>query len=250
MVAIKDAVIVTVRNSSSRLPNKAILKIKGDLRSIDIVIERVKKTNLPVILATSIDESDNIFEKIALEHNVRIFRGALWNKIKRWYDCFKEFGIENALLVDGDDLSCNYEIGLRALAKLKSKNVDMIFSPKNIVTGFFTYAIKKNGISRMYAIVPSKNTNTDVITRFIEKANLRTDFVTLKDFECNEKIRLTLDYEEDLEFFRQLYNMVNILANGKTIINHLSLHPELLQINFHRQKDFLENQTKFNETIL
>ena len=71
MVAIKDAVIVTVRNSSSRLPNKAILKIKGDLRSIDIVIERVKKTNLPVILATSIDESDNIFET-GYQNKVRI----------------------------------------------------------------------------------------------------------------------------------------------------------------------------------
>ena len=40
MIITEDAAIVTVRNSSSRLPNKAIMKIKNSLRSIDIVIER------------------------------------------------------------------------------------------------------------------------------------------------------------------------------------------------------------------
>jgi len=39
----KDAALVTVRNSSSRLPNKAILQIKENTRSIDVVIERAKK---------------------------------------------------------------------------------------------------------------------------------------------------------------------------------------------------------------
>ena len=51
-------IIIQARNNSSRLPNKAIMKIKGNLRSIDIVIERAKQTGLPVILATSTDNSD------------------------------------------------------------------------------------------------------------------------------------------------------------------------------------------------
>ena len=59
---IKDAAIVTVRNSSSRLPNKAIMKIKDQLRSIDIVISRAKKTGFAVIIATSTDKTDDVFE--------------------------------------------------------------------------------------------------------------------------------------------------------------------------------------------
>jgi len=62
----KDVAIVTVRNSSTRLPNKAIMKIKGDIRSIDIVIQRAKQTGFPVIIATSIHESDDEFEEIVL----------------------------------------------------------------------------------------------------------------------------------------------------------------------------------------
>ena len=249
MTNFTDAAIVTVRNTSSRLPGKSIMNIKNNLRSIDIVIERAKQTGFPVILATSTSETDNIFESIAKQHEIEFFRGALLNKIKRWYDCFTKFNIENALLLDGDDLCHNYNIGGRALNQLKTSNVDMILKPPNIVTGFFTYAIKKSGMKKMYDIVNDENENTDVITRFIEKANLITEFVKLNDIECNENIRLTLDYEEDLQFFRKLYENVDILENGSNVIKFLSENKEILNINFYRQKDFLENQAKFNEGI-
>ena len=249
MINFTDAAIVTVRNTSSRLPGKSIMNIKNNLRSIDIVIERAKQTGFPVILATSTSETDNIFESIAKQHEIEFFRGALLNKIKRWYDCFTKFNIENALLLDGDDLCHNYNIGGRALNQLKTSNVDMILNPPNIVTGFFTYAIKKSGMKKMYDIVNDENENTDVITRFIEKANLITEFVKLNDIECNENIRLTLDYEEDLQFFRKLYENVDILENGSNVIKFLLKNKEILNINFHRQKDFLENQAKFNEGI-
>jgi spore coat polysaccharide biosynthesis protein SpsF len=249
MSKFKDVAIVTVRNSSSRLPNKAIMNIKDSLRSIDIVIKRAKQTGFPVILATSISETDDIFESISNEHKIEFFRGSLLNKIKRWYDCFEKYNIKNALLLDGDDLCHNYDIGKRAMNQLKINDVDMVLNPPNIVTGFFTYAIKKSGISKMYKIVNNENENTDVITRFIEKANLITREIELNENEKNENIRLTLDYDEDLQFFRKLYTNIDILENGEEIITFLNKHDEILKINFHRQKDFLENQSKFNEGI-
>ena len=243
------AAIVTVRNSSTRLPNKAIMRIKENLMAIDIVVKRAKKTGFPVIIATSTAKEDDIFDDVAKRNNVIIFRGSLLNKIKRWFDCFNEFEINNALLVDGDDLSYNYEIGIRAISELKEKSVDLITHPKDIVTGFFTYAISKNGIKKIYSNANLEETNTDVITRFIEKANLNSDIITLKEFEKNEKVRFTLDYEEDLEFFRKLYEKKDILTSGKDILEFLENHKEIIEINFHRQKEFLENQAKFNEKI-
>ena len=249
MVIIKEAAVVTVRNSSSRLPNKAIMKIKGDLRSIDIVVERAKKTGFPVIIATSTASSDDIFDEVAKQHNVQIFRGSLLNKIKRWYDCFNKFGIEYALLLDGDDLSSNYDIGLRAMLKLKSNKLDIVGNPENIVTGFFTYAISRNAIVKLYGVAPYDDINTDVIIRYIEKAGLKISEIELKDYERNKNIRLTLDYEEDLAFFRKLYENVDILESGKSIIDYLEKNKSVPEINFDRQKDFLKNQAKFNENV-
>jgi spore coat polysaccharide biosynthesis protein SpsF len=244
-----DYAIVTVRNSSSRLPNKAIMKIKDSLRSIDIVIERAKKTDLPVVIATSTDSSDDIFAGIAKQHKVQIFRGSLINKIKRWYDCFNRFQIENALIVDGDDLAHNYEIGIRALSELKKSDFDIITCPTNIVTGFFTYAMKNTAISKLFRVASDEDTNTDVIARYVEKARLKVTFVTLRDYEQNKDIRLTLDYQEDLEFFRKLYSTLDILETGKNIIEFLEKNRDVSKINFFRQRDFLQNQARFNANV-
>lgn len=248
-IIMKDAVLVTVRNSSSRLPNKAIMQIKGNIRSIDVVIKRAKKIGLPVIITTSTDPTDDIFIEISKQHNVQIFRGSLLNKIKRWYDCFNAFHIENALILDGDDLAHNYEIGSRALSQLKTSNFDIITCPENIVNGFFTYAMKKVAIFKLFSVVSDSDANTDVITKYIEKAKLSITYVTLEDYEKNKNIRLTLDYEEDLKFFRKLYENIDVVETGKNIITFLENNKSISEINFYKQKDFLNNQAKFNANV-
>ena len=107
---IKTASIVTARTSSRRLPNKTVMKIKDDLRSIDIVIERAKKIGFPVILATSTDSSDDVLAEIANQHQIEVFRGSLLNKIKRWYDCFNEYEIDSACIIEADDIAFDYEL--------------------------------------------------------------------------------------------------------------------------------------------
>jgi len=246
---VNNVTIVTVRNSSTRLPKKPFMKIKKELDAIDIIIKRAKKTKMPVILTTSKHKDDDPFVEVAKKHNVSIFRGALLNKIKRWYDCFHDYNVDNALLVDGDDLAYDYDIGIRAISELERSNADIIISPKDIACGFFTYAISKEGISRMYKIANDESIDGDVIDKFIEKADLKISYVSLENHERNSNVRLTLDYPEDLEFFRRLYSDIDILSNGKNIINYLENNKKISQINFHRQKDFLENQALFNENI-
>jgi spore coat polysaccharide biosynthesis protein SpsF len=225
------------------------MRITPDQRSIDILIIRAKKTGLPVIIATSKDASDDIFEDIAKNHDVQIFRGSLLNKIKRWYDCFTYFNIENALLVDGDDLAYDYEIGKRAILNLKKHGSEMVLNPSNIICGFFTYALNRNGILKLYNIAKFDELDTDIIHKFIKLSHLTTSFVKLKNNECNKEIRLTLDYPEDLEFFKKLYQNISITANGNDIVEFLENNPSIKQINYHKQKDFLDNQKKFNEDI-
>ncbi len=245
-----DAAIVTVRNSSTRLPNKAIMEINENVKAIDIVIKRAKKTGLPVIIATSTNSQDDVFVNIAKEHDIEIFRGSLLNKIKRWKDCFTEFNIDNALLVDGDDLSYDYDIAQRAMRQLKSSiSIELVKSPIETICGFFTYAITRQGIDKLFSIASANEQNTDVITKYIELAELNSENVSLLSHEKNKDFRLTLDYEEDLEFFQKLYKNIGIDVSGEDIVEYLSKNKMVSSINFHRQKEFLLNQAKFNEMV-
>jgi spore coat polysaccharide biosynthesis protein SpsF len=242
------AVIVSARSSSSRLPNKALLKIKDDICAIEIVIERAKMIGLPVILATSTDDSDNKLSEIGKKHNIQIFRGELQNKIKRWYDCFNKFEIETAIEIDGDDLCYNYDLAKKALNEFR-KTKDMMVAPSNLIIGFFTYIISKNGMGKLFSVAKDENLDTDVITKFIEKGDLQLQTLVPKENEVDKNIRLTLDYDEDLKFFRKIYEKFDILTPTSEIVNYLLKNPELTKINFDRQADFLNNQAKFNANI-
>ena len=60
----------------------------------------------------------------------------------------------------------------------------------------------------------------------------------------DKKIRLTLDYPDDLRFFKELYKNIDILSSGKTIIDFCENNKSIMEINFHKHKDYLENQEK------
>tara|TARA_Y100000590_G_scaffold4106_1_gene5436 strand:+ start:8263 stop:9015 length:753 start_codon:yes stop_codon:yes gene_type:complete len=247
---IEQAAIITMRTSSSRLPKKSVTNITNTQKSIDIIIERAKLTNLPVILATSIDDSDNQLVEIAKKHDIHIFRGSLMNKIKRWKDCFQNYEIENALLIDGDDLCYDYNIAKISIQKLISTKSDIIWCPDEIITGLFTLAITKHAIKKLYLCEPNENSDTDIFTHLFKKTNLKISYVQLKNHQKNKEIRLTLDYERDLLFFRELYKHMPITESSDNIIKYILENPKIASINYQCQKDFLENKKlKIGENI-
>jgi spore coat polysaccharide biosynthesis protein SpsF (cytidylyltransferase family) len=245
---VRTAALVTVRNSSTRLPAKALAEVGYGKKSIEVVLERAKLTGFEVILCTSTDASDDVFEAIAGQNGVRIFRGNLKNKITRWYDCFMENDFEAVLLVDGDDLLYDYEIGSRAVFQLINAGLEMVKAPDDIVCGFFTYALSRKGIEKLY-LTAKTYPDTDVITEFIRLSGIHTREVKLNDWERNKKIRLTLDYPEDLEMFRAAFQVLDIQANGKEVVSCFQNNPHLSLINNFRQGEFLQNQENFNKYI-
>ena len=237
-----NAAIISMRTSSTRLPNKSLVNITDEKKSIDIIIERAKLTGFPVILATSIDKSDNQIVEIAKKHNIDVFRGSLLNKIKRWNDCFEQYGIQNALLIDGDDLCYDYNIAKNSMNDLQLLKSDIIWCPDEIITGLFTIAITKNAIKKLYSYMPNDNSDTDIFTHFFKKVNLKISYVKLKKNQKNKEIRLTLDYDKDLLFFQELYKHLSITETGNNIIKFILENPKIANINYQCQLDFLENK--------
>ena len=97
--------VITVRLSSFRLPQKALLPLMGK-RVIDHVIERAKisisKGLSRVVVCTSTEPNDDMFEQIAREHGVDCFRGSLSDKIDRWRGAAEKFGADYIITIDGD----------------------------------------------------------------------------------------------------------------------------------------------------
>ena len=95
--------LITVRSASTRLPKKCLLSFGKNLNVLEHIINRSKFFKINPIICTSIDKSDDIIEDIAIKKNVKVFRGSLKNKLKRWADCCDKFNIKNFHTIDVDD---------------------------------------------------------------------------------------------------------------------------------------------------
>jgi spore coat polysaccharide biosynthesis protein SpsF (cytidylyltransferase family) len=152
-------------------------------------------------------------------------------------------------LVDGDDPTFDYNVGKRGLEILAQKTCEAVVASPDIFPGFFTYGITREGINKLAALANDPKTDTDVITCFVEKAGLvKSEIPALKEEIIPHNVRLTIDYEEDVKFYRELFKKVDYIATGPETVR-AAVSYRLDKINWHKHEEFLENQRIYNEQV-
>lgn len=242
------AAIVTVRATSSRLPGKCLLPITGEYNALQVVLRRAAATGLPVVIATSTAATDDPIEAVGRAAGVAVFRGRLLNKLQRWRDCAQAHGLDHLIMVDGDDLAFDYDIAKRVAELMRGGEADAYKPPADIVCGLFTAAYTRAALDKLAAQAPDPEQDTDVIDVFTERARLRVAEVPLTEEERGKTVRLTLDYQEDAEFFRALYARLPVDAAGPEVVR-VALDEGLWRLNWSRQADYVANQQAFNRKI-
>ena len=117
-------IIIQARCSSSRLPYKSLMPIKG-IPLIVLIAKRLKRKNFNIIVATSDHKSDNDLCKLLDLHKVKYFRGNLKNVYKRIYDCLSSLKNNNLTLrLTGDNPFVDFRIIKKIVNELilKKKN--------------------------------------------------------------------------------------------------------------------------------
>lgn len=99
----KVVAIIQARMSSTRLPGKSLLKIKGKT-VIERVVEQVSKASGVdlVVVATSENPLDDILARYLKEKKIECFRGDENDVLKRYHDCAKKYDADVVVRVCGD----------------------------------------------------------------------------------------------------------------------------------------------------
>lgn len=248
--------LITVRTSSTRLPRKTLLPI-GKKKLIEHVIDRARvslKNGLSnVVVCTSTDPSDDVLEKIAKENGVDCFRGSLEDKIARWLGAAEKFGADYIITIDGDDPFCDPELIGEAIKQIEKKSFDVITADTpEYVCGGFTHGISTKTLQK---ICEMKATNDTEMTKpyLIESGMFNVGMLDVDPIFRNPNVRLTLDYPEDLEFFKTVFDKMKMEKNTvplRDILKFLNENPEIAKINMFRQKDFNVHQKKLEKLEL
>jgi spore coat polysaccharide biosynthesis protein SpsF len=248
------AIFITVRSDSSRLPNKAFLEILGK-STLELVILRAKQVkNADVIVVCTSDRpTDDKIEKLAQNCGVKCFRGSLEDKLDRWLNAAKKFHVDFFVTLDGDDLLCEPELLELGIKQLNDEKVDFIEAPVGLICGAFTYGIKVSALERVCDI---KGTcDTEMMWVYFKDTGLfKVATLNVEDsIFFDSSIRMTLDYIEDFNFFKAIFEHFNCINNNvslRVIVPFLKKNPDIVSLNAFRHLDWSNNQQKKTKLIL
>lgn len=242
----KIGCFILCRMGSSRLPGKALLDIRGK-PIIQHIIERAKLMSSAkiVVLCTSTDKNDDVFEPIAKKNGIKIFRGSLRDVLERFLGAAQQFGVDYFAVYSADNLFCDPELMNIGINQMINNNLDFVMVPNDLVCGGSAYCISTQALKRACKL--KKDSDTEYYPKYFTAGkefnvgNLKVD----DPIYHNTNVRLTLDYPEDLKFVRGIFNEFDTNMNNiplRKIMGLLKRKPELAHINFFRQKDWANNQ--------
>ncbi len=230
------ATIIAGRLKSTRLKNKALLKI-GNISSIEKCIQsclKIKSSNF-TILATSTTEQDSYLANYTYRPNVKFIQGHPDDVIQRYLDAIDKFDVDVVIRVTADMPYVSWELTEFLLDKHFETGADYT-AAKDFAVGTVPEIINTKALKEVKKHFP-KAEYSEYMTWYFQnnKEYFKINFVDLPA-EYIRDYRLTIDYLEDLEMMNILQDNMdqkNLDGNLKDIFDFLDESPQVVAINGH-----------------
>lgn len=241
----KTAVIITARLNSSRLPEKILLPLNGKT-VLEHLIDRALVTKVDeVILAIPNTEEHKKLADIALAKGIKVYGGSLNDRLDRIYRAAEFYGIEAVASMDGDDPFCDpylMELGLR---QLDERWLDVVTVSPGMIVGAFTLAVRTSTLRK--AVELKDGDVSEDLMQYIRPITDRASFLDVDDkIYYDDSYRLTLDYPEDYEFFKAVFEWMDkepTTVSMKSILTVLNYgNPSIKEINAFRRQNWIDNK--------
>jgi spore coat polysaccharide biosynthesis protein SpsF len=232
---LKSGIILSVRDKSSRFPGKVLKKVLHQTVT-EHLIDRIKMAEGwdRVIIGTSDDPRDRVFESIADGKQVDIYYGDQDDKLLRYHQICREFDLQFAVIVDGDDILCFPEVMTRTILTLRQNDNDAVFW-NDLPLGAASNGLKSEALEKVLEMKAENDTEVWG-GYFRDNDAFRVSLLTYPDPLFNHpEIRLTMDYDEDFRLietiFTRLYPQNPGFSSRELLELLVNREPELTDIN-------------------
>lgn len=198
------AAIVACRLKSTRLPEKATLKI-GNISSIELCLKntlKIKEAN-HVILATSDLESDSALQNYTYDQSVIFHKGDPEDVIQRYLDICDIKGIDVIIRITGDCPYISSEITSELYQSHLASSADFTCA-KDFAVGTATEIVNTSALRKIKEHFKSADNSEYMSWYFMNNPeHFKLNVVDISK-DLIRDYRLTLDYQEDLDIFREI----------------------------------------------
>jgi len=230
--------IIQARMGSSRLPGKVLIEIKEKplLEHIVDFLRHSQYTNEIVIATTNLKEDDVIGE-LAKKIQIPCFRGSTENVLERFYNCAKFFKSDLIVRITGDNPLIDPGIVDNVIKKCIDNKSEYA---SNMINQ--TYPLGYLAEAMSFKLLENLHENQkDPMSREHIIWDIRTNphKYNISEISAPEKMirpkwRLSVDYEEDLELVKIIFNKLytpNQFIPYTKVYHLLEKNPKLLEIN-------------------
>lgn len=236
----KTGIIIQARMTSTRLPGKVMLELCGR-PVLKQLIERLKHAEhqIPIIIATTDNETDNVIADFAVKELLGLFRGSEEDVLSRYYLAAKNYDLDTVVRITSDCPLYDPFV-LDEMLKLfrHEKDLDYLSNtlnnrtyPRGLDTEIFTFgALEKSYYEAKDA--DCREHVTPYICRNMDKFKLK-EYLSL---ENHSELRWTLDTKEDYKLIQTIYqNLYDKNADHffsyQEVLEAYQTHPEWKKIN-------------------
>lgn len=237
----KIGIVVQARTGSSRLPNKIIKPFYKNQSILEIILDKLKHTKISIIVATTIEESDNIVEKITISKGLKVHRGETDNVLKRSVDAAYKLNLKNMVRVCADNpfLNIDYLNNLITFFTQEKPDYASYCLNDNLPVikshqGIWAEIVKLSALEKVLELT-SEKLYLEHVTNFIyaNPGIFNVKFINAPDFLYNNNdIRLTVDTEEDFQMAARLYKLYvenNKFVDMKKFIEYIDHSDEIIK---------------------
>jgi len=231
------AIITQARMGSTRLPSKILLKSAGNYM-LDYHLQRLQKSGLPIIVATTDNPNDDTLAEYCTAHRQPFFRGSEHDVLQRYWACARQFGINTIIRVTSDCPLIDGELIRQAVMQFQQ-----LPTPENCYLsnthwrtyprGFDIEIFHRQALETAY-----QNAQTlpqrEHVTPYLYQNPQQFRQLHFARFPDRNSYRITLDTPSDFALLDLLIDQQKAhTLSSENIIALLDQHPEWVAINAH-----------------
>jgi len=245
-------IFITARLGSTRLPEKHLIEVNGK-PFIKWLVERfsfafedfIRKNELKIFIVTSVKKENVKFETVFNNNEVEIFYGSDGNIPLRHLECSIKHNIDYIISIDGDDILCSTEAAKLVIERLlKGASMAQTFG--------LPLGMNISGYSKLFLNASLQRQDFQKLETGWGKIfdNAEIDLINLENGKDLSKIRMTLDYLPDSDFFEKVITNIDVFnISDKNLIEAI-LKNNWNQINEQLNEIYWNNFNKLKQEEL
>jgi len=224
-------IFLLVRLGSSRLPKKAMKEINNK-PIIQYLVNRLKNSEKTrnLVVCTTNKKSDDELVNFLEEKEIKYFRGSEHDLLVRLRDAAIFFKTDFVVVVDGDDIYTDPYYVDKVVDEYEKTNADFI-TDDGFPHGFVPVGITRDALEKICKVKVSNNTETGYREFFTQTNLFNCRYIKPEKYmKFPKKLRLTLDYEEDLILAKEIFGSLGNYFHLEEIIALFEKQPNLIKI--------------------